>query len=278
MSNTNREVSENTENINGIVVVTKVTDNGTRFYTKGADGGLSQLAKAKYFTMLEEQSEKEVETAKTVRAVNAEYRAMSYTEMTRTERSKVEWFQWNQENRSAKDKADKILSLMDEVHVIPDYIDEEEDVVSVGGWLYRKDATVGFISNHLKSKGNLDMTLYEDGNMPHWEQSKRSYVVSKMKYIDGLLNAVGTALVSDYYVTPELTDEQQLEVAIGNKTEFDYSNQVHVHLLEILGIDVLVHIMFEYDKDVGATERIYFVEELPSEESSDEPNTSTEEL
>lgn len=281
MSKTNREVSENTEsteNINGTIVVTKVTNNGTRFYTRNADSSLVQLSKKNYLTMLEEQSIKELDVAKTVRAVNAEYRAMSYTEMTRVERSKVDWFNWNQDNRSAKDKAEKILALMDEVYEVADFVDESKDIVSVGGWLYRKDETVGFISHHLKAKGNLDMVLHEDGNMPLWEQTKRSYVVGKMKFISGLLNSIGTTVVSSYFVTPELTDEQQLEVAIGNQNESYYSNEVHVYLVEVLGIDVLVHVMLEVDKDIGEVFRVYFVEELPSEESSDESNISNEEL
>jgi len=267
MKNNNRIVSENTESINGVVVTTVTTETSTRFYIVNADGSKSQLSKADYFEMLSDKSKVELETAKIIRATNAEYRAMSYGDFTKEERTKAEWHYWMLENRDATEKVAKMLPMFDEYYFIEPLVNEEEDKVFNGGWLYRKGDMVGFIDRFIDSKSNLQITLHEDGVMKHWDQTKRSYVVGMFKHtgID-----VGMDLVSNYWITPELTDEQQMEIVLGDKSEQDFSSEIHVYRVEILGLDCLAHWHIEED-------RMYFVEELSEAVESDGSTNDNEE-
>ncbi len=275
MTKMNREVSENTENIAGVIVVVKTTESSTRFYTKSSCGKLTQIKKKDYFDMLEKQSSKEMSTAKTIREVNNSYRSMGDSDMKPEERSKVDWYYWNQDNNLSSEKAKRILGMIEDRDIIkiPDYIDEAEDIVNVGGWLYNHNGVIGFISNHLKSKGNLDITLYnKDESMQYWDQLKSEYIVNKFKFIPLLAETIGSDLVSTYYVVPELNDEQQFDIAVGNKTEDDFSSMVQVYREDILGIDCLVHLMLGDNNN----NRVYFVEELEDKQEQDE--VSEEEL
>jgi len=258
-------VSENAENIDGIVVVTVVTQKAqdfpvTRFYIVGADGGKTQLAKKVYFEMLEKQSVSQLNTAAIVRATNIEYRAMSYGEFTQQERSKVEWHEWNLENRDATEKVAKLLPLFDEHYFVNTIVKEDEDKVFDGGWVYRKGDVVGFISRFTDNKENLQTTLYEDGSMKYWDQPKKQYVVGMFKHIK---IDVGTDLVSTYYMLPELTEEEQFEIVMGTRTEESFSVSIQVYRVDVMGLDCLVHWHIEDD-------RAYFVEEVPAKGEQDQ--------
>ncbi len=266
MSKDNREVSENTENINGIVVKTVTTNNSTRFYIVGADGTKVQLAKKKYFNMLEVQATEDIATAKVVREVNGSYRSLSRGEFIQTERTKVEWHEWNLENSDATSKVSKLVDKFDEWYFIESIINDDEDKVFNGGWVYRKGETIGYIDRFIDNKDNLQITLYEDGVMKYWDQPKREYVLGMFKHID---IDVGTDLVSDYYIMPKLTEEQELDIVMGTKSEQDFSSLIHVYRVDIMGIDCLVH--YHIDED-----RKYFVEALP--DASDKTDDNEEEL
>ncbi len=191
-----------------------------------------------------------------------------------------EQFNWNtatqatiykhkNENYDATKKVVAILEKIqpDGISIVKPYISIEDDIYVAGGVLYIVKDKIGFMSNHLTMKHNINIVMYTD-EILYETRTKKEFILNKLKSSDLDLTS-GREVIQEYEVTPELTDEQELDLATGMVPSNHFNDTVNVYKSEFFGIEILVHM-------IGT--KIYFIEELPDEEETKDEQLVEEEL
>ncbi len=181
--------------------------------------------------------------------------------------SKKEIFEHKNKFFNASAKIDKVFKSFEpnEYVAIPDYVNAETDSYIAGGVLYSINDSIGFMSNHTTMKGNLDLVWFVDQPMKHGDWTQKQFILSKLKGIE--FNCPDEP-IQEYSVTPELTEEQEVQIVTGEVPGDQFDDMVKVYHVCYWGIELLVH------KIEG---EMYFVEELPEDIGEEIPESSDSE-
>lgn len=177
--------------------------------------------------------------------------------------SKKEIFEYKNKYHNAQAKIADVFTKfkVNDSIIIPDYVNAETDSYIPGGVLYSIDIGIGFMSNHTTMKNNLDIIWFIDEPMKHGDWTQKQLILSKLKGIE--FKYLGES-IQEYYVTPELTEEQEIQIVTGQVPTDAFDDLVKVYQTTLWNADLLVH---------KINDEMYFVEELPQESEVDETTT-----